>query len=367
MFKLLSLTLLFLTHITFATTLPKVQKLLDDEMTRSFTPAIAVAVIASGKVIHISSNGFSDLENKKQANINTAFHIASVSKTVTSMAVFQLLQSGKIKLNDDINKHLPLKVINPHHPKDNITIGELLNHSSGILDDEIFYLPYWATPNGDPKIRLNTFLKDYLTKEGKHYKDTHFESAERYKVYDYSNTGYALLGLLVEYVSGERFENYMLNKIFIPIKMENSAYLLKDLNSENISKTYSLANGKQTFQGFNGYPDYPAGLLRTSIADYARLITGYLNSETTPFILNEKMVNLITPPFNKNNEDHSYTWFLRQTNENWYYQHGGADLGARAKVIIDINNANAIIIFTNSELNLTPLMEKIESSIFNTH
>ncbi len=365
MYKLLFFFLLFLSGTSFANNSSRIDELIHQEMNRTYIPAIAVSVISSGKVIYINAMGLSDIENQKPATVDTPFHIASVSKTVTSMAIFHLIQNGKIKLNDDINEHLPFTVINPHHPKDKITISELLNHLSGILDNEDFYLPFWSTPNGDPKNNLGIFLKEYLLQGGKYYSNHHFESANKYKVYDYSNTGYALLGLIIEQASGEKFENYLMNNIFKPMKMNDSSFFLKDLKIKSVSKTYTSIEGKPIFQGYNGYPDYPAGQLRTSIADYTKLITGYLNASKKPFILTSKTTTIITPPFNENNEDHSYTWFLRSVNDNWYYQHGGADLGARAEAIIDIDNNNAIIIFTNSELDLSPLMKNIESTVFN--
>jgi CubicO group peptidase (beta-lactamase class C family) len=365
MYKFLFFFLLLITNTSFAKNSSKIEELVHQEMANNNIPAIAVSVISSGKVTYMSAIGLSDIENKNVATIDTPFHIASVSKTVTSMAVFHLIQAGKIQLNDNINKYLPFTITNPHHPEDKITIAELLNHLSGILDNEEFYLPFWVTPKGDPINNLQTFLKDYLVQDGQSFSNSHFESADKYKVYDYSNTGYALLGLIIEQVSGEKFESYLMNKIFEPNGMENSSFFLKNLNIERVSKTYTLVDDKLTFKGFNGYPDYPAGQLRTSIADYTKLIAGYLNADKKPFVLSHKITSLITPLVNDNLEDHSYTWFLRKINDNWYYQHGGADLGARAEAIIDVKNDNAIIIFTNSGFDLSSLMQKIESSAFN--
>src|SRR5690606_35758059 len=78
-----SIMFLFLSAICFGQTLPKINSLIEKELKSDEIPAIAVAVIENGKVVHLSANGFSDLEKKDNATINTSFQIASVSKIVT--------------------------------------------------------------------------------------------------------------------------------------------------------------------------------------------------------------------------------------------------------------------------------------------
>ncbi len=288
MIRFLPLFFILLSGASGAASLSAVEEIVTRKMSNPDIPALAVAVISAGKIVHLNAKGFRDVENQINATVNTPLHVASVSKTVTGMAVFHLVQSGKIKLHENINSYLPFKVINPHHPKDQITVAELLNHVSGLLDDEEFYLPYWSNPQGDPTIKLDDFLKDYLLPGGRFYTHKHFEDDDRYKVYDYSNTGYALLGLIVECVSGKRFDDYVNEHLFAPLGIKNSAFSLSFFGNKDVSKTYTVAAGELKFKGFNGYPDYPAGLLRTSIADYSRLLVGYLNADKTSFPLLSK-------------------------------------------------------------------------------
>src|SRR5690606_23700960 len=139
----ISILLLFLSGFCFGQVLPEIDLLIKREMKSDNVAALAVAVIDSGRVVHLSANGFRDIERSIKASVNTPFHIASVSKTVTNLAVFKLLEYEKIDMNTDINKYLPFEVKNPHYPNDLITIRQLLNHRSGIKDDYEIYKSHW--------------------------------------------------------------------------------------------------------------------------------------------------------------------------------------------------------------------------------
>lgn len=354
---------LFLSALSFGQTLPEINALIETELKSDKVPAIAVAVIDSGKVIHLSANGFRDWEKKVKATINTSFHIASVSKTVTNLAIFKLVETNKIDLNTDINQYLSFEVKNPHSPNDKITVQQLLNHRSGIRDNYKIYEPLWSEPNGDSKIELSDFLKDYLNKNGKLYKEEHFESKENYKSFSYSNTGVALLGLIIESVSNSTFEVFCQTNIFKPLKMTNTSWFLKNLDTTEVAKTYTYQDSAGLiFNGHNGYPDYPAGQLRTSISDFSKLLVGYLNSENTKFILSEQTINKITPT-PQISQDGYYTWFITAMGNKLYYSHEGGDTGVRTVVMIDVKNKNGIVIFANAEYKLEGLLREIEKKM----
>jgi len=343
-----SILLIFLSNFCFAQTLPQIESLIENEMKSDKVAALAVAVIDSGRVVHLSANGFRDLKKELKATIHTPFHIASVSKTVTNLAVFKLVESGKLDLIKDINEYLPFEVKNPFYPNDIITVRDLLNHRSGIKDDMVIYDPLWNVPNGDPKVELVDFLRDYLNVNGELYKKGHFESSSEYKSYSYSNTGVALLGLIVEHVSGKNYEDFCQQNIFKPLDMKNTSWFLKNLDSTLVAKTYVYQDSfGLVFKGHNGYPDYPGGQLRTSISDLANLYVGYLNSENNNFILNKTTTSKITPN-PQNSQEGYYTWFLTAINNHLYYTHTGGDTGVSTIVIMDVIQKRAIIIFANS-------------------
>ena len=141
--KNLLFVLLLLSISASAQRLNAIDEMIRGEMKKQNIPALAVAVIDTGRIAHLSTAGYKNLERKWRADESTSFHIASVSKTVLTMAVFQLVESGKIDLDADINDYLSFKINNPHVPNDIITVKELLIHRSGILDNYELYKPYW--------------------------------------------------------------------------------------------------------------------------------------------------------------------------------------------------------------------------------
>jgi len=355
---------LFLSALSFGQSLPKVDALIEKELKSNQIPAIAVAVIDSGKISHLTTSGFKDWDEKLKADNNTSFHIASVSKTVTNLAIFKLVETGKINLKTNINEYLTFSVKNPHYPNDKITVAELLNHRSGIRDNYEIYGPLWSTPNGDPKTELKDFLKDYLSKDGKLYQKKHFESNPDYKSFKYSNTGVALLGLIIENITNLSFEEYCQKEIFKPLGMENTSWFLKNLNIKQVAKTYINKDSTGLkFNGHNGYPDYPAGQLRTSISDFSKLLSGYLNSDNSKFIIKKETISQITPT-PQISQNGYFTWFLTAMNNNLYYSHEGGDTGVRTVVMIDVNNKNAIVIFANAEYKLGTLLRGIETTMW---
>jgi len=145
-----------------AQSLPKLDSIANTFLKNFKTPALAMSVIKNGELLHLNAYGWQDVALEKQATVHTSFHIASVSKTVTNLAIFKMVEEGKIDLEADINNYLPFKVQHPQGSAWTITVKKLLNHRSGIRDNYSFYKPFWSEPKGDPTLELGAYLKDYL-------------------------------------------------------------------------------------------------------------------------------------------------------------------------------------------------------------
>ncbi len=151
------------------------------------------------------SYGLADLENKVPATPDTNFRLASVTKQFTAMAIMRLADAGKLSFDDSITKYFPEF---PAYGK-SITIRHLLNHTSGLLAYEDLILAGTTIPVLDINVlRL-------LQQQDK----TYFPPGSQFR---YSNTGYALLALIVEQVSGQTFAAFLRQNIFQPLKMEHT-------------------------------------------------------------------------------------------------------------------------------------------------
>lgn len=341
--------------------LEAIDAIIKEKMTANKTVGLSVAIIKSGELVHLKAYGLRDKEKNLEATINTPFTIASLSKTVVSAAIFKLVELKALKLNDDINTYLPFKIINPHFPNSKITVSQLLNHRSGINDGNA--MKFW-TYDGDSKIELSEFLKNYLTVHGKLYHKSRF--VKDTISYRYSNVGYGLLGYLVETVSKTRLEEFSKKHIFDPLKMNNTSWFLNTFDKSLVAKPYAYSkSGGYEFKGFMGYPYYPCGQLRTSISDFSNFILGYVNSHNGNFILDSITTKKITPNPKDKILNH-YTWRVDSTfSKNTYYIHSGGEPGVVTWTIMDVTKKNAIIIFSNSDGRLNDMLIKIDKELFN--
>ena len=139
---------------------------------------------------------------------------------------------------------------------------------------------------------------------------------------------------------------------------------MKNLEEPAVAKPYVYVDSTgYVFKGHNGYPDFPAGQLRTSISDFAHLMKGYLNADSTDFFLNSNTIKMITPnPTSA--QTGFYTWYLAGAGKRIYYEHGGGDTGVSTTIFMDPGRKNAIIIFCNTNFAVNRLWRDIAGMAF---
>lgn len=172
--------------------------------TGSFNGCVLIA--EDGKPIYEKAFGYANFEIKKPLNNQTIFELASVSKQFTSMAIMQLHQKNKVNYDDDITKYFP--TLNYK----GITIDNLLHHTSGVPE----FLGWTDKEISTSQVNYNS---DILSALIKNKKTPNFKTGEKF---EYSNTNYVLLALIIEKVSGMSFSDYMEKNIFLPLNMNNT-------------------------------------------------------------------------------------------------------------------------------------------------
>ena len=170
----------------------------------------AVLVAESGKVIFKKGYGFANMEWNIPNEPDTKFRIASLTKQFTSMLIMQLVEEGKVKLDGKISDYIP------EYRKDvgeQVTIHHLLTHTSGI--PSYHNLPdFFSEIIRDP-YSVDEFVKKYCSG------DLEFEIGSKWR---YNNSGYFLLGAIIEKVTGKTYEEFLKEKILDPLGMKNSGY-----------------------------------------------------------------------------------------------------------------------------------------------
>ncbi|MCT4317240.1 serine hydrolase domain-containing protein [Elizabethkingia anophelis] len=183
-----------------------------------------VLVAEKGKVIYEKSFGLANEKTKQKLDKNTVFELASVSKQFTAMGIVQLEKEGKLSYNDPLTKYFPeLSFYKP------ITIDNLLHHTSGLPDYMSLFDKNWDKK----KFATN---KDVVEMLAKYKPELLFVPGDKY---EYSNTGYALLGLIIEKVSKQSYGDYLNKKIFKPLGMANTRVYRSRYKPEKISN-YAL-------------------------------------------------------------------------------------------------------------------------------
>jgi len=177
----------------------------------SETPGCAVAVSRNGQVVLSRAYGMADLEHGIPNSPKTVFEAGSVSKQFTAAAIVQLAQQRKLGLDDDVRKYIPEI---PDYGS-TITLRHLMNHTSGLRDwGAIVDVAGW--PRGT-RLHTQAHVLDVVSRQ----KSLNFPPGSEYS---YSNTGYNLLAMIVERVSGESLANFTKRNIFDPLGMKHTGW-----------------------------------------------------------------------------------------------------------------------------------------------
>lgn len=255
----------------------------------------SVVVFCENGILEDVSVGKSDYFRNIDMTGDSKYRIASISKTITAIAVMQLEEQGLLDLDDDISDILGYEVYNPGHPSGVITTRMLLSHTSSIVDGDPYGPFLGATVNN------NTIpnLSEILTPGGAYYDTDIFNSAVPGTYFRYSNLNYVILGTIVEKVANERFDIYCRQHISEPLGIDAS-FNVNDLTDiDQLATIYRKSNGAwhpqvDNYQGtqpvFNNLNNYvvgtnggrfgPQGGFRCSSKDLATIFLTLMNDGT---------------------------------------------------------------------------------------
>jgi len=183
-----------------------------------------VIITENGKIVYENTKGYADISNQKNIYSTTNFSLASLSKIFTAIAVMQLKQQGKINLDDALMKYFP------EFPFPDITIKQILSHTSGLPDVDIFQ----SYNLSDKKQLSNEDIIPAL-------KNANLLSRPGSK-WHYSSIGFGLLALLVEKLSQQSFNEYIQENICVPAGLINTYVDVGDASTHDTSKAVCYIN-----------------------------------------------------------------------------------------------------------------------------
>ncbi|MFX0068915.1 MAG: serine hydrolase [Candidatus Hodarchaeota archaeon] len=219
----------------------KFENMITKSMTEARIPGLSVAFVKDNRIIYARGFGARNKESNLPATPDTLYGIGSCTKSFTALAIMQLVEQKKLELRDPISKFIPMKI---EKKGNHITIHDLLTHSSGIPSLAVAeIIIYQMTGIEDRWIPMSS-LDDFLV----HINGASDEVAsEPGKRFFYFNSGYTLLGEVIERVSKMTYENYVRKNILDPLRMNRSTFSGKDFEKDSdIMTPYFLETEKES-------------------------------------------------------------------------------------------------------------------------
>ncbi|MBX7174154.1 MAG: serine hydrolase [Pyrinomonadaceae bacterium] len=287
----------------------------------------SVLVARDGKVLVSKGYGSANAEANVSNIATTRFRIGSLTKQITAAALMLLQERGKLSVKDTACKYLENC---PETWKD-ITIHQLLTHTSGIPN--FTALPEWRTKKSEDlsPVQVAALVRDLPLK---------FKSGEDF---DYSNTNYLLLGLIIEKVSGKTYEAFLQENIFTPLKMNDTGYDHGELNLPNRAVGYSKKGEQNVLADqINMKAPFAAGAIYSTVEDLYKWQAAF-DSES---LLKQDTINVIFTPEKRN---YGYGWGIGNWKNHKVLSHAGGIDGFSSHLMKFPQEKAVVIVLLNND------------------
>ena len=319
----------------------KINNYLQAVVDRQQIPGLTVAATRNDSVVYVGAFGFRNIETKEPMKATYDFHWASVSKTFVATSIVQLVEKGKIKLDEKLIFYLPY-----FKQKDDdyklITIRQMLNHTSGIGDVEDYEWDRPQNDDGAPERFVRSLENDKML----------FNPGTDWS---YSNTAYEILGVLITTVSGMPFESYVKENILTPLGMTNSSFIYPEI-PDSLRVSGNLWAGKPIVSKIYPYNKIhaPSSTLNSNVLEMTHYAMANLHrgKYKDVQILNDSSYDLLwTNSVNlKDKPAVGVSWFLDEHRGLKTMSHGGADTGFRSFLLLVPEKNISVMVACNYEL-----------------
>jgi CubicO group peptidase (beta-lactamase class C family) len=323
----------------------EIERFVQDEMAAQRIPGLALGIVEGDRIAYVRGFGTAD-DSGREVTPQTPFIIGSVSKSLTALAVMQLVEANKIELDAPVQRYLPWFRVADEKASAEITVRHLLNQTSGL-----------STKTG------RSFQGDGDTS------DTALEQAVRKlksvsltapvgSKHQYSTINYSVLGLIVQTVAGQSYERYVQTRILDPLQMRSS------YTSESAATPHGLATGHNYWFNRPRAADLPynrglvpAGYLISSAEDMTHYLVSQLNGgryDGTSVLSPEGIGELHRPAVQTPEADTSYAmgWFVGPVNDIPAIHHQGETFNFHANVVLIPQSRRGVVVLMNAENSL---------------
>lgn len=297
------------------------------------SPGAALLVMDRGTIIYQHAFGYKNLATSARVDIGTCFRLASLTKQFTAMCILQLVNAGKLSLDDPIRLYLDSL---PDYTE-NIKVRNLLTHTSGLVDYEDLIPPSQTRQVLDIDCKRLMQATDHL----------YFQPGTAYR---YSNTGFALLALIVQKVSGQDFATYLQQNIFKPLQMNASLALeagKTTVPNRAMGHSRTTSGWEVTDQSVTSAVLGDGGIY-TNVQDMAKWLRAICTYKLIPANLQQQawsrsMLSTGVPI------DYGFGWHVEDFRGKAHPYHSGSSIGFRNHVLLFPESRRAVVILTNRD------------------
>lgn len=295
-------------------------------------PGGSFMVAKGGKVVYDKAFGKSNLELGINLTTRNIFQMGSITKQFTAIAILMLEEQGKLNVKQTISTYIP-----DYPSGDSITLHHLLTHTSGIKDfTKMKSLKDIAQKEMTPKMLVDFFKNEPIE----------FKPGEKF---EYNNSGYVLLGYIIELVSGESYEEFINNNIFKKAGMNHSYYANDRQIINNRASGYQKKESGYVNKTMINYSvPFASGSLMSTTHDMLKWQNA-LNKNT---LLSDKISKKAFTQYKLNNGEaftYGYGWHLKEIKQTPIREHGGSIFGFKSMGVYIPSEDLYVIGFTNCD------------------
>ena len=314
------------------------------------TPGGVIMVMRDGAIIFEKAFGMANLQHDVPFSLNTKSNIASTSKQFTAFAIALLQKQGLVNLSDDIRKYFPeLPDLG-----EKVTLAHLVSHTSGYR--ELYNTVMMSGMDISDKIQrpdVITLLQ----------RQPQLQNAPG-EAWNYNNSGYILLSMVVEKVTGEPFDKWMKENIFEPLDMRNTVIRMNPRQVIRGSAQGYIKNDREDYEeSIDSYASAGAGGIYTTTGDLAKWIGNYLD----PVLGDKSLIEKMTTPFVLNSGEktnYGYGLIIDRLNGLERFQHDGADIAHRSHFFVFPTVKGAVVCLSNNAVLSQEIPVKVAELFF---
>ncbi|MEJ7769387.1 MAG: serine hydrolase domain-containing protein [Chitinophagaceae bacterium] len=281
--------------------LPIIDSLYKAASIKHHLPGMVYGIVYNGQLVQTGETGNSNISLQLLADSSSAFHIASMTKSFTAMAILQLRDKGKLSLDEPAYLYIPelknQKAASPDAAP--ITIRHLLTHSAGFPEDN---------PWGDRQLAISNAQMITMIKKGISF------SNPPGIAYEYSNFAYALLGYIIKKISGKYYVDYITDQVLRPLGMTNTYFEYADVADNKLAHGYRWLNNNWAEQPMlhNGAYGAMGGMI-TTMTDFVKYLSMHLaawppSSDNKNYVLKKSSLREMHHPWQLRDLDTAFAY-----------------------------------------------------------